>query len=168
MSVAQARIQLKGGKDSKNGREPTQSDNHIPPHENFIRNKSSKKQKGLLLDSNRAHRIQLSPKALNPHGDFGPANAAAASASAMVSSTSAMLYAPKPKTMSQRVRTCATRVVFNSDTTPGTKKDASKVRHAILKNEISVTTAIDEDMDFEDSQEAYDFAVGSIDNLLPE
>jgi len=42
------------------------------------------------------------------------------------------------------------------------------VRHAILKNEVSVTTAIDEDMDFEDSQEAYAFVVGSIDNLLPE
>ena len=79
-----------------------------------------------------------------------------------------MSSALKPKTMSQRVRTCATRVVFNSDTTPRTKKNASKVRHVILNNDGSVTTAIEEDVDFDSSQEAYSFAVGSIDNLMPE
>jgi len=40
------------------------------------------------------------------------------------------------------------------------------VRPAILKNDVSVTTAIDEDMEFANNQEAYNFAVGSIDNLM--
>ena len=39
---------------------------------------------------------------------------------------------------------------------------------ANLKNDVSVTIAIDEDMDFDNSQEAYSFAVGSIANLTSE
>ena len=168
MTISQLSIQLKCGKDSKNGKQAARSAGHTPPQENFIRNKSSKKQKGQLLDSNRAHRNQLSPKALHHHGYFGMANAAAVSASVMVFSTSGISSAQKPKTMSQRVRTRATCVVFSSDTTPRTNKNANKVCHAILNKDGSMTTVIDEDMDFDNSQEVYNFAVGNIDNIMPE
>lgn len=60
--------------------------------------------------------------------------------------------------MTDRVRKRATQVCFDDSTTPNTKAKASAVRNAILEKDSSMMTAIDEDLEFPDSQEAYAFA----------